>query len=146
MPKVPIDVAVVDGKPLATRRVVGSTTAQPRGVAGAADEQVVAQPVDEHDDGATGRWQVEPGAGAVPALPGHAEAPRHARQHVGERRSGPHGRVGGRVARDRHPAAQPWPMAAERSRANASAWVRASSPSAAAEMRSAMSSPVTVPS
>ena len=93
---------MVDGKPLATRAWSGQVGAQPRRVSGAADEEVVAEAVDEHDDRPTGGRQVEAGdAGRSPAHP-HAEA----RATLG-RTSASEGwgrpAVRGRVAGGRHP-------------------------------------------
>ena len=149
VPKVPIEVAVVDGKPLATRRVAGEVRAQERRVPGPAHEQVVAQPVDEHGDRAPGGGRSNPGVGRGSGALRPTATPRLRATLGSTSASAGPGPTGG--CADGSPVggirpAQPWPMAADRSRAKSRACESASSPSAAAEMRSAMSSPVMVPS
>ena len=68
--------AVVDGKPAASRRAAGSRPAQERRVTAALAQQVVAEPVDQHDhragaDGASSsRSPSRPGASGTPRLRG----------------------------------------------------------------------------
>ena len=51
--------AVVDGKPAASRRAAGQQTPQERRVTAALAQQVVAQPVDQHDHRPARRRQLE---------------------------------------------------------------------------------------
>ena len=104
-------------------------------------QQVVAQPVDQHDHRPARRRQVEQVTVAARRV-GHAEAAgdggQHPRQSGGVVRRGQAGVV-------EHGDAQR-PIVADSSRAKVMACPRAASPSASALIRNPMSSAVTVPS
>ena len=140
VPKLPIEVAVVAGKPAGTVRVPAAC-ARSHGAWPSRRAQLVGARARRR----ARRHRVAPPAGRAArprSAPRRARARRGSRRRSGGRRRGCRPRSRGRRAA----APQPLPMAAERSRAKPSAPASLSSPSAAAEMRRAMSSPVTVPS
>ncbi len=119
----------------------GQQAAQERRVAAALAQQVVAQPVDQHDHRAARGRQLEQVAVSSRRVR-HGEAAGDGGEHPGQ----PAGVVGREEAGAvRHVGAQR-PIVAESSRANVMAWVSAASPSASALIRRPMSSAVTVPS